>query len=131
MDVEIAEVQIIDPFAQANTPLVELLRTRLATTEQEAAREKVERHRLERENAMLRAQIVEERAQVLASRRRGFEELVRALRSFAPFAPITEEVLRMVNASLYDVETLNEAFGVQHSSVQEHINSLLSQGGDE
>lgn len=130
--VEIAEVEIIDPFAGEENPVARHLRSELEaaklelrTARYELSREQAVRNEQEQALVMLRHRAETEQAKRYAIQRDSFRQLVLSLHAFAPFVPITETLLYNINPSLQDISSLNEIFGTDYPSVQEHIDAVL------
>jgi type I site-specific restriction endonuclease len=130
--VEIAEVEIIDPFEGEENPIARHLRSQLEsaklelrTVKSELSLEQSARHEQEQVLATLQHAAETEKAKRYIIQRDAFRQFVLSLHAFAPFVPITETLLYQINPSLQDLDSLNEVFGTPYGSVQEHIDAVL------
>jgi len=129
VEVGIAEVQIIDPFESMENPLLRNLRERLSTANEALQEEREAYSKQSAELSSLHTLLAAKEQEALLAKRDAFVRPVLALKAFAPFAPLTEAVLRQVNPALASLEELNGLFGAQRDSIQEHIDAVLSTGG--
>lgn len=132
VQVEIADIEIIDPFEGEENPIARYLRTQLEsanlevrTLKYELNREQTVRREQDEAVQMLQRRAEIEQAKRYTAQRDAFRQLVLSLHAFAPFVPITETLLYQVNPSLQDLGSFNEIFGSDYGSVQEHIDAVL------
>jgi type I site-specific restriction endonuclease len=132
VDVNIAEVEIINPFGGNENPMVRQLRSQLesvssdlSTARSQLQRAQAARHEQEQAISALRRTVTNVQGKAAALQRDAFRQLVLSLQTFAPLAPLTEDVLRKVNPSLADINLLNEIFGANDWTLQDHIDRVL------